>query len=211
MKKLNILYLFLLVITPVESMAKHNFMTTIGIAAGGAAIVEKDNSSSLIRIDGSKKLRAGTGLQAEIGYQFGISKNTALGLLMGYKYNDVNFTDTWQKMQVFPTSFLYYHKRRRISFGVGMTYHIKPTYTSGVKIAYPNSQNDTARFSNALGFSALFAIQLTRSNLTSLEFRYTNITYRGAARSANLSGGSTVRKKSTYDASNLSLLCVFRF
>jgi len=211
MKKLNIFYFCLLVLTPLESIAKHNFIATVGIASGGAVIVEKDNSSSWVRVNGSKKIQAGTGVQAEFGYQFGISKNNALSVLMGYKYNDANFTDTWQKMRVFPTSFLFYHKNRRISYGVGMTYHIKPTYTSGVKIANPSLQNDTARFNNALGFSALFAIQLTRSKLTSLEFRYTNITYRGAARPTNLSGDSTVRTKSTYDASNLSLLCVFRF
>ena len=199
----------LLLLLPFPSFAKHNFVATIGVAKGGEPIVEKNNSSSWIRVDGSDKLRAGTGLQAEFGYQFELTKNTGVSLLTGYKYNDVNFTDTWHKIRVNPTSFLFYHRIKRVSYGGGLTYHINPTYSGEVRLNNPNIQNDTAKFDNALGFSALFAIRLTRSDLLSLEFRYTHITYKGAGRPINSS--STDRSKSTFDASNLSLLSVFRF
>jgi len=216
MKKINVLFLWLIIllamlIIPMQSYASNKIIVTVGYAYGGETIVDKESSSSLIRFSSRSKMKAGTGLQSEFGYDAKLTENIGVRYLIGYKYNTVDFRESKHEFLTFPASMLVYYRKNRISFGGGLTYHMNPSYRGTVNESTPGSQDDPVDFDNALGFSALVDFSLSRDNNVMLEIRYTNIKYDSGQVALSTNGPRTQRRESSFDGSNLAIFGIVKF
>ena len=213
------LVILLALIMPIPSYAENYFIANIGYAFPlGQRIIENDpddleNLQSIpSRIKSfikSDDLYAGSGYQTEVGYQQEFSKHVGMRLVIGYKLNTISIDDVSYYITSVPASLLLYYTVDRISFGGGIAYDINPIYK-----AYSHkseSVDDTVKFDNAMGYSLLLNLRVTRSELFSVGVRYTNISYEGAFAAKNNVISPPQRSSSAYDASSLALFGIFKF
>ena len=201
--------IILLIILPMQTFARDHLIATIGYGVGGSTVVEEDVFTFFVSSRDSRTMKAGDGIQTEFGYEIDVAEKMAVRLLIGHKFNSENLYDADHKITSTPTSALFLYTSRRVSFGGGLTYHINPRYTARGK--YSRSYDDTANFDSALGVNLVLNIRLTRSDLFSLDIRYTDISYEGAEPPKNSFNTPADRSKSSYDASNITLSGFFKF
>jgi len=206
MKKYLVILLLLL---PMHSFAKDRLIATIGGAIGGSTIVKDYRYSFYVGGYNERELNAGDGLQSEFGYENGITEKIAVRFLIGYKHNSEDLIDADHEFTSIPVSAFFLYTIRRVTFGAGLSYHLSPTYTR--RGNYSSLYDETATFDDALGLVTLLNIRLTRSDLFSLEIRYTDITYDGAPAPTINTGDATERSRTSYNASNVAISGIFKF